>query len=68
MEEEKEEKRGVSLKFVMVMDATAIFLYLLPKGLKRVKALLEKAALERKRQQQEKKKNDDENDKPLLRI
>jgi len=49
-------------------DGTAIFLYLLPKGLKRVKPLLEKAALERKRQQQEKKNDDDENDKPLLRI
>jgi len=52
-ESSESDKDGDASKLTLLNDATAVFVYLLPQGLKKVKPLLYEAAVRRKRQQDE---------------
>jgi len=50
-ESSESDKDGDASRLTLLNDATAVFVYLLPQGLKKVKPLLYEAAVRRKRQQ-----------------
>ena len=64
-ESSESDVEGDASKLTLLNDATAVFVYLLPQGLKKVKQLLYEAAVRRKRQQDEQQQQQRKNVHPL---